>query len=94
VELLVREHLNVQTIVQYRQEERSQTARRIKADVRGFQALISSMRKTTLAPPDHVQQLAEELGQYHDSAEFEGLPTMADLVERHLNRLLTDRIHE
>lgn len=93
VELLVREHLNVQTIVQYRQEERSQTARRINADVRRFQALISSMRKTTLAPPEHVQQLAEELGQYHDSTDFLGLPSMADLVERHLNRLLTDRIH-
>lgn len=94
VEKLVREHLNVQTIVQYRQEERSQTARRIKAEGRRFQALVSTMRKTPLAPPEHVEQLAMELGRYHDSQDFAGLGNMADLVQRHLDRLLTDRIHE
>ena len=55
VDDLVREHLNVPTIVQYRQEERSQTARRIQAESRRYTALLSTMRKTPIAPQDHVE---------------------------------------
>jgi hypothetical protein len=94
VEQLVRSHLNVPTIVQYRQEERSQTARRIDVASQRYSALLSTMRKTPIAPPEHVTQLAEELNTYHECKEFTGAASMADLVSRHLQRLLTDRIHE
>ena len=94
VEQLVRSHLNVPTIVQYRQEERSQTARRIQADSRRYTALLATMRKTQIAPPEHVAALAEELNTYHECRDFSGAATMADLVTRHLQRLLTDTIHE
>jgi hypothetical protein len=94
VDELVRQHLNVPTIVQYRQEERSQTARRIDVASRRYSALLSTMRKTLIAPPEHVAQLAEELNAYHECKEFTGAASMADLVSRHLQRLLTDRIHE
>lgn len=94
VEKLVRAHLNDRTIVQYRQEERSQTSRRIEAESRRFNALLATMRKTQVAPPEHVAGLAEDLNTYHDCKEFTGLTTMADLLVRHLQRLLTDRIRE
>jgi hypothetical protein len=94
VEELVRTHLNVPTIVQYRQEERSQTARRIQAESRRYSALLSTMRKTPIAPPDHVAALAAELNRYHECHDFTGASTMADLVVGHLERLLTDEIHE
>ena len=94
VEQLVRQHLNVPTIVQYRQEERSQTARRIDVASQRYSALLSTMRKTPIAPPEHVTQLAGELNTYHECQEFSGAASMADLVSRHLQRLLTDRIHE
>ncbi len=94
VDELVRTHLNVPTIVQYRQEERSQTARRIKAESRRFHALLSTMRKTVIAPPEYVAGLARELDRYHRCTEFAGRTTMADLLEHHLERLLTDTIHE
>jgi hypothetical protein len=93
VDELVRAHLNVPTIVQYRQEERSQTARRIQAESRRYQALMATMRKTPLAPPEHVAALARELDEYHECREFAGRETMADLLAHHLERLLTDRIH-
>jgi hypothetical protein len=92
VEELVRSHLNVPTIVQYRQEERSQTARRIQAESRRYTALLSTMRKTPIAPPDHVEQLAGELNAYHECKDFSGAASMADLVVRHLQRLLSDEI--
>lgn len=94
VEELVRAHLNVPTIVQYRQEERSQTARRIEVESRRYAALLSTMRKTPIAPPEHVTALAGELSDYHECRDFTGASTMADLVMRHLQRLLTDEIHE
>ena len=94
VEELVRAHLNVPTIVQYRQEERSQTARRIQAESRRYTALLSTMRKTPIAPPDHVEQLAAELNAYHECNDFTGAASMADLVVRHLQRLLSDEIRE
>ena len=92
VDDLVREHLNVPTIVQYRQEERSQTARRIQAESRRYTALLSTMRKTPIAPQDHVEQLATELDAYHECKDFTGAASMADLVVRHLQRLLSDEI--
>ncbi|MBE2181006.1 MAG: hypothetical protein IAE97_11100 [Chthoniobacterales bacterium] len=94
VDELVRAHLNVPTIVQYRQEERSQTARRIQAESRRYQGLVASMRKTTIAPPEHVESLALELNDYHGCDDFTGLPTMADLVVHHLERLLADQLRE
>jgi hypothetical protein len=92
VDDLVREHLNVPTIVQYRQEERSQTARRIQAESRRYTALLSTMRKTPISPQDHVEQLATELDAYHECKDFTGAASMADLVVRHLQRLLSDEI--
>ena len=94
VDDLVREHLNVPTIVQYRQEERSQTARRIQAESRRYTALLSTMRKTPIAPQDHVEQLATELDAYHECKDFTGAASMADLVVRHLQRLLAGEIRD
>jgi len=93
VDELVRAHLNVPTIVQYRQEERSQTARRIQAEERRYHALISTMKKTRIAPDEHVAALAAELDQYHQCRDFAGSATMADLLVKHLDRMLSDTVH-
>jgi len=93
VDELVREHLNVPTIVQYRQEERAQTARRIQAEERRYQALISTLRKTPIAPEEHVAALAAELDQYHRCSEFAGSANMGDLLVNHLERMLSDAVH-
>jgi hypothetical protein len=93
VDELVRAHLNVPTIVQYRQEERSQTARRIQAEERRYQALISTMKKTRLAPDEHVAALAAALDEYHQSGNFAGSTNMGDLLVKHLDRMLADTVH-
>ena len=89
VDELVLAHLNVPTIAQYRQEERAQTARRLQAEQRRYQALLSTMQKTRLAPEGHVAALAGKLNRYHRSAEFTGAQNMADILDRHLHRMLT-----
>jgi hypothetical protein len=93
VDELVRAHLNVPTIVQYRQEERAQTARRIKVEERRYHALLSTMAKTPIAPEENVAALAAELDQYHRCSEFAGSANMADLLKRHLDRMLSDTVH-
>jgi hypothetical protein len=93
VDELVRAHLNIPTIVQYRQEERSQTARRIQAEERRYQALMSTLRKTPIAPEEHVAALAAALDEYHQSHDFAGSTTMADLLVKHLDRMLSDMVH-
>jgi len=94
VEQLVRAHLNVPTIVQYRQEERSQTARRLQAEQRRYQALIATMRKTPIAPGGHAAALAARLDEYHGGREFAGLENMADVLAKHLDRMLAESVHD
>ncbi len=94
VDELVKAHLNVQTIVQYRQEERSQMARRIQAESRRYLALLSTMKKTEVAPQEHVAQLASELNTYHQCGDFSRLTTMAELLQQHLEHRLSDKIHK
>ena len=52
------------------------------------------MRKTPIAPPENVAALAVELNDYHECRDFTGASNMADIVMRHLQRLLTDEIHQ
>jgi hypothetical protein len=52
------------------------------------------MRKTPIAPQDHVEQLATELDAYHECKDFTGAASMADLVVRHLQRLLAGEIRD
>ncbi|MFM8655674.1 MAG: hypothetical protein ACKOD5_00865, partial [Chthoniobacterales bacterium] len=93
VDELVRAHLNVPTIVQYRQEERSQTARRIQAEERRYHALVSTLRKTPIAPEENVAALAAALDEYHQCNSFAGSANMGDLLVNHLDRMLTDTVH-
>lgn len=93
VDELVRAHLNVPTIVQYRQEERSQTARRIQAEERRYLALISTLRKTPIAPEEHIAALSAALDEYHHCNTFGGVANMADLLENHLRKMLGEPVH-
>lgn len=93
VDELVRAHLNVPTIVQYRQEERSQTARRIQAEERRYHALISTLRKTPIAPEGNIAALAAALDEYHQCNSFAGSANMADLLVSHIDRMLKDTVH-
>ena len=93
VDELVRAHLNVPTIVQYRQEERSQTARRIQAEKRRYEALMSTLRKTPVAPEDHVAALGAALDEYHRCNIFGGLTSMGEVLEKHLEKMLGEAVH-
>jgi len=88
VEDLVRSHLNDQTILQYRQEERSQMARRIRPANRRVRALLRTMTKEPLAPEAHIKSIGLQLAEYHNDPKMSQLETMGDIVEQHVRHLV------
>lgn len=89
VEDLVRSHLNDQNILQYRQEERSQMARRIMSENRRVRALLRTMVKEPLAPEAHIRSLGLALAEYHRDDSLAKIETMGGLVEQHIRHLLS-----
>ncbi|NIK74480.1 hypothetical protein FHS56_002005 [Thermonema lapsum] len=81
--------LNERSIKQYQQEERTLIVRRLKAARYRLKDLIDCMRADTLAPPQKVEQLKQELAQYHGDAAFLRCRNMGDIVRQQLRHALT-----
>jgi hypothetical protein len=88
VDLLVREHLNPTTIMQYRSEERSQMARRSRAERNRLTGVLKTMCKDNLAPPEHLAELRDALGERYGTHTFASCATMGDLTSAHLHFML------
>jgi len=88
VEQLVRGHLNDQTIIQYRIEERSQMARRARAEIDRLRGLLRMMERDELSPAEHVAELGSALASYHDDREFAQCQSMGELTTLQISRML------
>lgn len=88
VDELVRAHLNPTTILQYRSEERSQMARRYTASRTRLKGVLKTMCKDTIAPPEHLVQLRDSLGERYGTHAFSGCKTMGELTATHLKFML------
>lgn len=88
VEELVREHLNDQTIMQYRSEERSQMARRARAEGTRLGDLLSVMEGAETAPPEHIVQLAECLNDRYNTTLYQTCRTMGEIMTLRLQQIL------
>lgn len=85
---LVREHLNNQTILQYRAEEHLQMSRRATVERNRLKAILTVMNRTELAPPEHVFQLRAALVERYGWHVFEECESMGALTAMHLKRVL------
>lgn len=83
--------MNRKTIAQYAEEERTQMARRAQVEKRRLQALLTSMARDELAPPEHVLELREDLGKIHDTTAFDQCKTMGELTRAHIEFMLGSR---
>jgi hypothetical protein len=94
VDDLVREHLDRKSILQYRGEERSQMARRAKAERSRFTALFRIMCRDTLAPEDHFVRLRNALAKRYEgragSGAFDKCLTMGDLTATHFSLVMDE----
>lgn len=76
--------LNLPTMQQYQDEERSLIARRYISEHQRLFALLGCMKKNPHEPQDKVMQLARELGEHHRSDRFDNCDSMGAIVETHL----------
>jgi hypothetical protein len=80
--------LNHPTIGQYQEEERTLIARRYLAEHERVTALFQCMKDNPTEPAAKVMSLREELGEFHQSADFARAMTMGDVVELHIQHCL------
>ena len=85
---LVTEMLNDSTIRQYQREEHTLVARRRRASSGRLSVLLRIMAEQELAPVAHIEQLREELSDYHKSTAYAHCRTMGDLVKTNLEVML------
>jgi hypothetical protein len=84
--------LNVPTMRQYQEEERSLIGRRYLAEQKRVSALYRCMKSNPTEPVEKVHQLREELGSYHHSRAFDHCATMGDVAELHLQQSLAKHV--
>ena len=80
--------MNRTTIAQYAEEERIQMVQRAVLGKRRLRALLKVMSREELAPVENVVRLREELGEVHQTMEFEQCKTMGQLTQAHIKYML------
>jgi hypothetical protein len=94
---LCTKYLNLETMQQYQQEERSLIGRRFLAEKPRLRALFRAMKHHPVEPPQKVAQLKQELGEYHKTTYFSDCASMGEIVEKHieftLERPMIDPAH-
>jgi len=80
--------LNLETMRQYQQEERTLMARRLASSRSELEQLIGCMRMDPLSTPGKIAQLRSELGDYHHSDAFQELEAMGDILWHHIHECL------
>lgn len=86
------QHMNIATMKQYQQEERSLIANRIKLGRSRLEDLFETMRSDDIAPLQKIEQLRTELADHHSNREFLELTTMGQIVEKHLFSCLKQQL--
>jgi hypothetical protein len=80
--------LNLETMRQYQQEERSLMLRRFTSARASLEALAGCMRQDPLSTPAKIAQLGAELAEFHQMEAFRGHATMGDILWHHLHACL------
>ena len=80
--------LNRATVRQYAEEERSQMSRRASSEHRRLTALLSTMKREKIAPPEHVTALGANLDKLHGTKDFSKCRTMGELTAAHIRYML------
>ncbi len=74
-------HMEPTLELQYRKEERSLIATRIKSGGVHLNALLNAMARDSLAPPENVDSLKKEMAELYDDKEFMQCRNMGDIVK-------------
>lgn len=80
--------LNLDTMRQYQQEERTLMARRFTSARAQLEVVVHCMRQDPLSTPEKIAHLRDELAAYHHYDDFRGLTTMGDILWHHIHACL------
>ncbi len=80
--------LNRATVRQYAEEERSQMSRRASSEHRRLSAVLSTMKREQIAPPENVAKLGANLDKIHSTKDFSKCKTMGTLTAAHIRYML------
>lgn len=83
--MLVANRLEESSIEQYRNEERSQVAKRLITSQRRFRTLIRCMIKDTVSKEEYVKQLRNELVDFTKDVKFKRAKTMGNILKTALD---------
>jgi hypothetical protein len=78
---MVADNLQKESIEQYKKEERSAIARRIKGSHNRINNLMACMANDTISTPEKVQQLKMDLVKYTNDKNFKKCKTMGEILK-------------
>lgn len=78
---MVEDNLLSRSIEQYRKEERSMVAKRIKGSHDRMKDLLDCMKEDTISTPENIKQLKLELVKYTKDKEFKDCTKMGEILE-------------
>jgi hypothetical protein len=85
------QHMDLTTMRQYQEEERSLIANRFRTGHYRIEELFRVMDIDTIAPDEKVRQLGKELSSYHKNPAFKTCTTMGQLVFECLSQIVGKR---
>ena len=85
------QHMDLTTMKQYQEEERSLIANRFRTGHYRIEELFRVMNIDTIAPDQKVKQLGKELSSYHKNPTFKTCTTMGQLVFEYLSQIVGKR---
>ena len=83
-------HMNVETMQQYQQEERTLIAKRLKRATHRINRLLDAMCKDTLSLPEKEETLKKELAKHYQYPAFLECKNMGEIMRESM-KLLSDR---
>ncbi|MEN8187407.1 MAG: hypothetical protein ABFR05_09785 [Bacteroidota bacterium] len=78
---MVQESLKSESIEQYKKEERSALAKRLRSSHKRMALLMQSMKKDRISTPENVEQLKKDLVEYTHDKKFKTCKNMGEILE-------------
>jgi len=85
-------NIGPQSVKQYQMEERSLIAERIRTEQDRVNSLFRIFRMDQISTTEKIEQLREELANFHHSAVFKQAMTMGEITQLHLEKILNKPI--
>ena len=78
---MVEQHLGKESVEQYKKEERSALAKRLKATGNRIRRLMECMKNDTISTKENVEMLKRDLIEYTHDKEFKNCKNMGEIIQ-------------